>query len=128
MHIKMPVGHAMSKILFVFLIALLLPLASPSVASDTFRIEFLGASDAALDNPHDIKLSPDGEHLFVSDVDNNRVAVLDAETLLQVTGTGWPEKGPGRFTTPEGVELRGETLWISDSGNDRIVKYRITRN
>ena len=128
MHIKMPVGHAMEKNLFVFLIALLLPLALPSVAGDTFRIEFLGARDAALDNPHDIKLSPDGEHLFVSDVDNNRVAVLDAETLLQVTGTGWPEKGPGRFTTPEGVELRGETLWISDSGNDRIVKYRIPRN
>ena len=128
MHIKMPVGRAMSKILFVFLIALLLPLASPSVAGDTFRIEFLAASDAALDNPHDIKLSPDGEHLFVSDVDNNRVAVIDAETLLQVTGTRWPEKGPGRFTKPEGVELRGETLWISDSGNDRIVKYRITRN
>ena len=49
MHIKMPVGHAMEKNLFVFLIALLPPLASPSVAGDTFRIEFLGASDAALD-------------------------------------------------------------------------------
>ena len=118
----------MPKTLFVFLVAFLLSFASPSAAGDAFRIAFLMESDAALGNPHDIKLSPDGRHLFVSDVDKNRVAVLDAEILLQVIGTGWPEKGPGRFTTPEGVKLRGETLWISDSGNDRIVKYRITRN
>ena len=93
MHIKMPVGRAISKILFVFLIALLLPLASPPVAGDTFRIDSLGASDAVLDNPHDIKLSPDGEHLFVSDVDNNRVAVLDAKTLRLVDHFGSDHQG-----------------------------------
>jgi DNA-binding beta-propeller fold protein YncE len=282
------------------IVALCLFLMSlPGVASaDAFRIEFLGASTAALANPHDIKLSPDGKGLFVADVDNNRVAILDADTLallghfggdhqdgthdvdfdrngrlyvadthngrvtiyemsgtrgrlvgelsarirgpegvlvhpngriyvgaawsgnlvvyengkvvqemkglssphdveltpsgdiwladtgnnrmllltpdlnirrelsgapynfqgpryqdvmpdgtlivadknthsvkiigpdsklLQVIGTGRVGKGPGRFTTPEGVELSGDTLWISDSGNDRIVKYRITR-
>ena len=54
----------MEKNLFVFLIALLLPLASLSVAGDTFRIEFLGGSDAALDNPHDIKLGSDGKRIL----------------------------------------------------------------
>ena len=29
------------------------------------------------------------------------------------------------FTTPEGVEVRGNQVWISDSGNDRIVRYRL---
>jgi DNA-binding beta-propeller fold protein YncE len=277
----------------------MLLISLPGAASAaTFRIEFLGASTAALANPHDIKLAPDGKRLFVSDVDNDRVAILDADTLallghfgadhqdgthdvdfdrdgrlyvadthngrvtiyemsgtrgrlvgelsarirgpegvlvhpngriyvgaawsgnlvvyengkvvqemqglssphdveltpsgdiwladagnnrmllltpdlnirrelsgapynfrgpryqdvmpdgtlivadknthsvkivgpdgalLQVIGTGRAGKGPGQFTTPEGVELRGDTLWISDSGNDRIVKYRITR-
>ncbi len=44
-----------------------------------------------------------------------------------VLGSGRPERGPGKFTTPEGVEVKGDTLWISDSGNDRIVKYKIRR-
>jgi DNA-binding beta-propeller fold protein YncE len=47
--------------------------------------------------------------------------------LLLVLGDGNPGKGPGRFTTPEGVEVRGNTVWLSDSGNDRVVKYRIQR-
>lgn len=279
----------------ILAVCLLLPFA---VRADTFQVEFLGASTTDLDNPHDIKLSPDGRHLFVSDVDNNRVVILGAEDLklrghfgadhqggthdidfdaegrlyvadthngrvtiyemdglkaklvgqlserlrgpegvlvhpngriyvggawsgnlvvyengrlvgemrglssphdveltpegdiwladagndrmlllspdlkikrelsgpayrfngpryqdvmpdgtlivadkythsvkiigrdgrmIQVIGTGGPGKGPGRFRTPEGVELRGETLWIADSGNDRIVKYRLRR-
>jgi hypothetical protein len=31
-----------------------------------------------------------------------------------------------RFTTPEGVETLGYILWISDSGNDRVVKYHMS--
>jgi hypothetical protein len=31
-----------------------------------------------------------------------------------------------RFTTPEGVETLGDILWISDSGNDRVVKYHMS--
>ena len=70
---------------------------------------------------------PDGT-LIVADKYTHSVKIIGADgTLLQVIGTGRAGKGPGRFTTPEGVELRGDTLWFSDSGNDRIVKYRITR-
>jgi len=47
--------------------------------------------------------------------------------LLQVIGKGQAAKGPGKFSRPEGVELKGDILWIADSDNDRIVKYRITR-
>jgi len=43
-----------------------------------------------------------------------------------VLGDGKPGRGVGRFTTPEGVEVRGAELWLSDSGNDRIVKYLLT--
>ena len=31
----------------------------------------------------------------------------------------------GIFRTPEGVDTRGNIIWLSDSGNDRIVKYRL---
>lgn len=66
---------------------------------------------------------PDGT-LIVADKNTHSVKIISQSgELLQVIGTGRPGKGPDRFTTPEGVETRGETLWISDSGNDRIVKY-----
>jgi DNA-binding beta-propeller fold protein YncE len=68
---------------------------------------------------------PDGT-LIAADKNNHQVKVIgpDGELLL-VLGTGRPERGPGKFTTPEGIEVKGNTLWISDSGNDRVVKYRI---
>jgi DNA-binding beta-propeller fold protein YncE len=66
--------------------------------------------------------------LIAADKNNHQVKVIAADgRLLLVLGSGRPERGPGTFTTPEGIETRGETLWISDSGNDRVVKYRLRR-
>ncbi|NQW12146.1 MAG: hypothetical protein HQ481_19960 [Alphaproteobacteria bacterium] len=71
---------------------------------------------------------PDGT-LIVADKNNHQVKVIAPDgTLLLTLGTGRAGKGPGRFTTPEGIEVNGDTLWISDSGNDRVVMYRIKRN
>ena len=112
----------MPKIPFVFLIALLLLLASPSVAGDTFHIEFLGASDAALDNPHDIKLSPDGVHLLVSDVDNYRVAVLDAETLRLVDYFGLDHQGGNHDVDFD----KAGRLYVADTHNGRVTIYGIS--
>lgn len=67
--------------------------------------------------------------LIVADKNNHQVKVIGSEgTVVEVQGTGRPEKGEGKFRTPEGIEVRGDTLWISDSGNDRVVKYRIRRD
>ncbi len=64
--------------------------------------------------------------LIVADKNNHQVKVIGpGGALLLVMGTGKPGKGPGVFTTPEGIEVKGDTLWISDSGNDRVVKYQI---
>jgi streptogramin lyase len=64
--------------------------------------------------------------LILADKNNHQVKVIapDGELLL-VLGTGKPERGRSQFTTPEGIEVKGDTLWISDSGNDRVVKYKI---
>lgn len=48
----------------------------------------------------------------------------DGELKLQL-GNGRATRGDYAFTTPEGVEVRGGQIWISDSGNDRIVRYRL---
>ncbi len=64
--------------------------------------------------------------LIVADKNNHQVKVIGPEgKLLLVLGSGKPERGPGKFTTPEGIEVKGNILWISDSGNDRVVKYKI---
>jgi len=64
--------------------------------------------------------------LIAADKNNHQVKIIGPDgNLVLVLGTGRPEKGEGKFRTPEGIEVRGDTLWISDSGNDRVVKYRI---
>ncbi len=61
------------------LILMLLPVAAFEV-----KLEFLAESRVDLENPHDLKLSPDGKYLLVSDVGNNRVVLLDPESLERV--------------------------------------------
>ena len=74
-----------------------------------------------------LDVMPDGT-LVAADKYSHTVKVIDAEgRLLAVLGTGRSGKGEGVFRTPEGVESAGDILWLSDSGNDRIVKYRILR-
>jgi DNA-binding beta-propeller fold protein YncE len=65
--------------------------------------------------------------IVAADKYNHAIKFIDAQgKLLHVLGDGRAGKGEGRFTTPEGVELRESLLWLSDSGNDRIVKYRMS--
>ena len=65
--------------------------------------------------------------LITADKNNHQIKVISPDgALLKVIGAE-RGKGPGLFTTPEGVEVRGNILWLSDSGNDRILKYRMIR-
>jgi len=69
----------------------------------------------------------DKGRLFVADEYNHQVKVLDEERRLVLTlGTGRKGKGPDRFNYPEGAEIRGPDLWIADTRNGRIVRYRVT--
>jgi DNA-binding beta-propeller fold protein YncE len=71
---------------------------------------------------------PDGT-LIVADKNNHQIKIIAADGTLQlVLGSGRAARGAGQFTTPEGVEARGTTLWLSDSGNNRIVKYTLKFN
>jgi DNA-binding beta-propeller fold protein YncE len=69
----------------------------------------------------------DGGVLIVADKNTHSVKVIGPDDmLLAVIGTGRRGKGPNVFATLEGVVVRGDDIWFSDSGNDRIVRYRIT--
>ena len=72
-----------------------------------------------------LDLTDDGM-IVAADKNNHQIKFIAADgSLLHVMGDGKPGRGPNRFRTPEGVEIRGSELWLSDSGNDRIVKYRL---
>lgn len=83
----------------------------------------LGRSQYGFNGVRYLDLTDDGM-IIAADKYNHSVKFIDADgRLLRVLGDGKAGRGVGRFTTPEGVEVRGEELWLSDSGNDRIVKY-----
>lgn len=64
--------------------------------------------------------------LVAGDKNNHVIKFIAPDgKMLLVLGSGKPGKGANQFVTPEGVEVRGNILWLSDSGNDRIVKYRL---
>ncbi len=99
-----------------------LPLAMTAIAGSTQSpgpfAAFDAASDAVLGNPHGLAFGPDGL-LYVSDVDNNRVAVMDADSLEVVR-----EIGRGELSAPHDVDFNAEgRLLVADTGNDRIAVF-----
>ena len=66
--------------------------------------------------------------LVAADKYNHQIKFIGPDgKLVHVLGSGKSDEGAGKFATPEGVEVRGNILWFSDSGNDRVVKYAIQR-
>lgn len=71
--------------------------------------------------------------LVVADQDAHRILMIDPDTedgavLVGVLGTGTPGKGPNLFDDPEGVAIRGNEYYFSDSDNNRIVRYAVAIN
>ena len=71
--------------------------------------------------------------IIVADQDAHRVLMIDPDgpdggSLLGVLGNGLPGIGPGRFDDPEGIAVRDGRYYISDSDNNRIVRYAVVTN
>lgn len=89
-------------------------------------VKTLAGSPYDFSGPRYQDMTDDGV-LVVADKYSHSIKAISADgTLLKVLGTGKAGKEPGQFTTPEGVVIRGPDVWFADSGNDRIVRYRMT--
>lgn len=91
---------------------------------DHSRFGFIGARYMDID--------PFGR-LIVADQDAHRILMIDPDgpdggSLLGVLGDGRPGKGPNKFDDPEGVAVDGGRYYISDSDNNRIVRYSVVTN
>lgn len=103
----------------LFAAAISLLLVTPALA---FEVEYLGASTTDMENPHDIKLSPDGNVLFVSDVGNNRVLALNPDTLEALGSFGGDHQSG---THDIDFDLRG-FMYVADTHNNRVTMYEMT--
>lgn len=91
-------------------------------------------TEAQLNNPRDLELSPDGSHLYIADELNDRVRVLDLESgeIDTAAGTGEREyNGEGLAPTraalarPSGLEFGPDgMLYIADTYNNRIRTFK----
>lgn len=78
--------------------------------------------------PKYIAFGGDGK-LFIADEYNSQIKILDdAFEPIDFIGTGKRGAGPKELNWPEGVEVRGDQLWIADTYNDRILRYRKRSN
>ncbi len=85
------------------------------------ELEYLGESSVALENPHDLKLSPDGKYLFVADVGYNRVVILDPVTL-ELVGEFGADHQSGTHDIDFDPDGR---VYVADTHNNRVTIYRM---
>lgn len=109
------------------LIVLLAPLIAWSMgtvaSANSVSFEMVAASSETYAKPHDIVLSPDGNLLYVADNDNDRIAVLDARTLKELSIFA-----KGEVSAPHDVVFDAQgRLLVADTGNSRIAIYEVDR-
>jgi DNA-binding beta-propeller fold protein YncE len=78
-------------------------------------------SDALFARPHDLVLGPDRRFLYVTDMNNDAIAVLDPDTLTLID-----RFGQGALKAPHDIVFDREgRLLVADSGNDRIAIFAV---
>lgn len=99
---------------------------------DLRQLQVIDAPKFGLVGPRYLDVD-DAGRLVVADQDAHRVLLIDPDgpdggTLLGVLGDGTPGAGPNRFDDPEGVVARGSRYYVSDSDNNRVVRYVVVMN
>ena len=105
---------------FIVFTAFLL-LAPLTVAQTTLRPTQLAEFTDGLSQPHDAAFSPDGKLIYLTDMRNSRIQVLEAMTLKSVGSFG-----AGELSYPHDAEFdKAGRLLVADTGNDRVAIYEV---
>ena len=105
----------------LLLLLVMVSLSSTAVSARPLQAVFEQESRVALSNPHDLKLSPGGQYLMVSDVGNNRVAILDPDSL-ELVG----EFGADHQAGTHDIDFDKNGLaYVADTHNNRVTIYRM---
>jgi len=86
-----------------------------------FDLTYEAASDTGYAHPHDVLISSDQRYLFVADNGNDRIAVLDPQSLQFIESFAVDE-----VSEPHDVafDVTGRIL-VADTGNSRIAIYEM---
>ncbi|MDP2825583.1 MAG: NHL repeat-containing protein [Sulfuritalea sp.] len=99
--------------------AAFLVLASPTAAQPALRVTQVAEFADGLSQPHDAAFSPDGQLIYVTDMGNSRIRVLQAMTLKLVGSFG-----EGELSNPHDAQFdQAGRLLVADTGNDRVAIY-----
>ncbi|MGP1679968.1 MAG: NHL repeat-containing protein [Burkholderiales bacterium] len=92
-------------------------------AQPLLKVTQLAELADGLAQPHDAAFSPDGKLIYLTDMRNSRIRVLEAMTLKPVAVFG-----AGELSYPHDAEFdKSGRLLVADTGNDRIAIYQIER-
>ncbi len=104
---------------FVLLGCLLL--AQSATAQPVLKSVQIAEFATGLAEPHDAAFSPDGKHIFLTDMRNSRMVVLEAMTLKLAGSFGDKE-----LSYPHDAEFdKAGRLLVADTGNNRIAIYEV---
>lgn len=96
-------------------------LSVPAFAQPALRVTQLAEFADGLAQPHDAAFSPDGKLIYLTDMRNSRILVLEAMTLKPVGSFG-----AGELSYPHDAEFdKSGRLLVADTGNDRIAIYEV---
>lgn len=100
----------------------LLVLLSPAAAAQpVLKATQIAEFADGLSQPHDAAFSPDGKLIYVTDMRNSRMRVLEAMTLKQVGAFGERE-----LSNPHDAAFdQAGRLLVADTGNDRVAIYDV---
>jgi DNA-binding beta-propeller fold protein YncE len=85
-----------------------------------------GDAPDAFSYPYGLLLLGDGTAL-VTEIGNHRVHHVDYVEGKSLGNYGGPGRKKGQFTTPWGVTMIGDTVYVLDSGNERIQAFKKPR-
>lgn len=83
-----------------------------------------GTGDGQFNHPASIENDPNGQRIYIADLDNNRIQVLNSDGEF-VTKWGTLGKGDGQFSGPGDIasDPSGEFIYVMDIDNNRVQKF-----